>query len=1533
MSPAPADPPSEPVRHAEPPAGGPPPALLRRRRWPWWIGGLLALLVIGLLAAYAGGRWLLTTEAGARRLLGWVPGLSVEAPSGSLLGDFSARRIEYLLPGDGLLRVDEPAWRGLGLRRLDGPGPLPAPLPRLQLVIERLSATRVLVTPGSAQPESAPTPAPESLTLPIAVELAELAVDEIALSDGSVAPLRGLRLGLTLADGAGQHELRGLQLAWDRFRLEGEARLGSAAPMPLQASARLHEVAAPAENAGPAPAPTSAGAPASAPSTGTGDGGSRLPQTPAALAHWQAQLQAQGPLHAFGAQLDLQAAAQSLQAEAEVTPFGALPVSTVKLHTERLDLAALLSGAPRTALTAELSARLDGGTRDAPRPIAETEVQLDLSLRNDAPGRWDAGQLPLRELQLQGRHPGDPSAAGELGRFDLRLGDVQHDGGRFSGVARWDGERWQLDSQLERLAPASLDPRAPPLLIGGPLLLQGRGPLPFGAAASGPAASGAPAPVSELEARATLEGRWVGPRTGAWIAPAQPIALQLEAQATPQRYSLRHARLGSSGSRLELSGQAEPRRDASGPSSGWKLDGRLDLQRFDPRPWSPAAAQALGDAATELNGQATVDLLLPGTAPAGDSLQAWLAAFRGAIDARIADSRLAGAPLGLELKLRDDAAQQRLRAEAQVDTAGNRLALTGELDTAHGDGRGDRWQLALQAPALAALEPLLKLASPDLRIAGQVQADARLQGRWPRLQTQGTLKAAQLDALGTTLDSADTRWNLGLSPDDPMELSAQLLALKTAGQTLERLDLGLEGQGSRHQLSVSGRLQPGEAAMAGAGATGGGQPSPASEFAGRRLQAELRAQGGWAGDATAGQLGWRGRVERLDVLPAQSGLPSPAMPGAGDAPVEPAPAAAAAAASATEVGVGAGSAAGPWLRAQPFDLAVGTGASGASLSVGATTLSVLDATLRLARLEWSAPPGQAGSIEMDAQLEPLAIAPLLARLQPGFGWGGDLQIAGSVSMRSSSSEGFVADAVLERRSGDLSVTDPALAAISVPVAPSASGPARTLDLGATQRLGLREGRIAFSARDGQWRFSQRISGRNLGEISGEQSVRAAASALWPAPDDPVQGELSIRVENLGVWAGWLPAGWRLGGSLETQAGVGGSFGAAAFTGRLRGSALNARNLILGVDVRDGELDLAMDGTSARIDRFVLHGSEGEVRVTGGATFGAEPSVDLEVVAERFAALARVDRRVVVSGRSSVTIGTQRLGAAGRFVVDQGLVDISQGDAPSLPDDVRLVGQAPEVEAESSRADGTPSDTKVDLDVRVDLGQDLRLRGRGIDTLLRGEVRLTSPNSRPALHGTIRTEGGLFAAYAQKLTIERGTVTFNGPIDNPQLDILALRARSPTAIDEEVTVGVQIIGPAQNPRIRLYSEPEMSDGDKLSWLVLGRDPTGLDRTELALVQQAALALLAGDDNTGGNPVLSRIGIDDLSVRQDDDSGVRETVVSLGKQLSSRWYVGYERSLNATTGTWQLIYRLARRITVRAQSGLDNSLDLIWTWRWQ
>ena len=59
----------------------------------------------------------------------------------------------------------------------------------------------------------------------------------------------------------------------------------------------------------------------------------------------------------------------------------------------------------------------------------------------------------------------------------------------------------------------------------------------------------------------------------------------------------------------------------------------------------------------------------------------------------------------------------------------------------------------------------------------------------------------------------------------------------------------------------------------------------------------------------------------------------------------------------------------------------------------------------------------------------------------------------------------------------------------------------------------------------------------------------------------------------------------------------------------------------------------------------------------------------------------------------------------------------------------------------------------------------------------------------------------------------------------------------------------------------------------------------------------------------------------------------TVVSVGKQISRHWYMGYERNLSALGGNWQLVYSLAQRFKVRAQAGEDNAIDFIWQWRWR
>jgi translocation and assembly module TamB len=518
-----------------------------------------------------------------------------------------------------------------------------------------------------------------------------------------------------------------------------------------------------------------------------------------------------------------------------------------------------------------------------------------------------------------------------------------------------------------------------------------------------------------------------------------------------------------------------------------------------------------------------------------------------------------------------------------------------------------------------------------------------------------------------------------------------------------------------------------------------------------------------------------------------------------------------------------------------------------------------------------------------------------------MGWQGDLRLAARVVLKAA--ERFEADLVFERRDGDLHL---------------AGGDA-------TQLFGLTEFRLALTARDGVWDFSPRFNGRSLGEIRGTLRARTTPERRWPHDEAPIEGEVQARVADLGIWSSWVPPGWRLGGELRTSAAVGGRFGAPTYTGELTGSGIAVRNLLQGVSVRDGQLRVVLAGDSARIERFSALAGDGRVEITGGALFGEQPSARLLLDAQQFRLLGRVDRMLVASGKAELALGKDASRLEGSFRVDEGLFDFSRADAPTLDEDVTLRGEDGDEKAGTEAAAQRPR-RNFALGIDFDLGDKLRVRGRGVDTGLRGKVRITNPAGRLAVNGTIQAERGSYAAYGQKLEIERGLLAFGGPLNDPRLDILAIRPNIDTR------VGVLITGTALSPRVRLFSEPEMGESEKLSWLLLGRPADGLGRNDSAILQRAAVALLAGEGEAPTDSLMRNLGIDEFSLRQ-SEGDVRETVVTLGKQLSRRWYLGYERGVNSTTGTWQLIYRIAQRFTLRAQSGLENSLDVIWSWRLQ
>jgi len=1245
--------------------------------------------------------------------------------------------------------------------------------------------------------------APEDLALPVGLDIAALRIDEFHI-DGLDTPLRQLqaRVGLG-ADGGRLHRVDQLQLAWDRLRLSGHAQVESRGAMAVDAALNLTQ-----------------------PSGADGE--------------WSAALQLGGPLAAPQLQARLRAQAspsrpaQTLDASASLRPFAAWPLGDLQASAHALDLSALHNDAPLTALDLQASASTQ--SRELP-------AELQLTLHNREAGRWNEGRLPLRTLSLQLQARPDQPSQLEIQAFDAELGSDRAAAGRVSGSGQWNPATWRFDTRLTALRPALLDARAPDMRLDGRLQLDGSG------------FDGQAPDSAQIEARGNLAGQLLG------RGPAQPVQVRLDLRADRLRVELRELLAQAGDARASLTG----RLTRPTPQAAWAARGQATLREFDPLPWWPGREDSpWRQGPHRLNARADVELALP--AQAGSGLQ-WLQRLRGRAQLGLEPSRLAGVPLSGNLSLQTGA-DGRSTGQLRLEADGNRLQAEARLDGTN-DGRGDHWEFKAELPAMKRLQPLWKLmlaGDADARLAGQLSAEARIDGRWPMLSTQGRLDGSELRFGALETQRADARWTLGTQAEAPLDAKLELGRTSLGAPSAEQLTLQLKGTPAAHSLELgleSKALPPAWVEAV--------QNAPAGTTAKRTL-ARLQLQGSLSGSPATGPTGWRGKLRKAELR--------------GDAPAAP-----------------------PWLSISESGIDLQWADGPWRVSADAGRAELLGAALRWSRIAWVAADAAAAKpaqLEAEVDLEPLDVAPLLARAQPGFGWGGDLRLGGHLKVHSAPQ--FSADVVVERASGDLSVTDDA----------------------GTRTLGLSDLRVGLNAHDGLWSFSAGLAGKTLGNAAGAVVVRSTPKATWPAADAPMDGVLELQIADLGVWGPWLPPGWRLAGALHASTAIGGRFGAPEYTGELTGQGVGVRNLLQGVDVRDGELQITMLGDTARIQKFAASAGQGRLTLAGDASLGASPRAELNLKLEQFQLLGRVDRRIVASGDATLRLSRDTLALNGNFGVDEGLIDFSRSEAPRLSDDVHVT-RGPAEDFQMASATGAEAEAanararRATLDLRVQLGEKLRIRGMGLDAGLRGELRLTAPQGRLRVDGSVRTVDGTYRAYRQRLNIDRGVLTFNGPIENPQLDIEATRPNL------DVRVGVAVTGTVLVPRVRLFSDPEMSDADKLSWLLRGRASEGPGSGDTALLQAAAMALISGDEPNALDQFFNMFGLDDLSVRQNDSAG-GGAVVSVGKQLSRNWYVGYERGLNATTGNWQLIYRIAQRFTIRAQSGESNSIELIWSWRW-
>jgi len=416
-------------------------------------------------------------------------------------------------------------------------------------------------------------------------------------------------------------------------------------------------------------------------------------------------------------------------------------------------------------------------------------------------------------------------------------------------------------------------------------------------------------------------------------------------------------------------------------------------------------------------------------------------------------------------------------------------------------------------------------------------------------------------------------------------------------------------------------------------------------------------------------------------------------------------------------------------------------------------------------------------------------------------------------------------------------------------------------------------------------------------------------------DYPLNGELELAAPDISFINVLLTEVSTTGGSAAAKLQLQGSVGAPRLSGYAE--ILQGKVLVpgLGLELTDIGLRAQGKGTdlltlsgAARSDQGTVNLS-GEVQLDPGAhwpfhlniegnQFDVARLPEAYVTANPVIKVSGDSRRVEVRG--SVDIPTARIEvkqlpeSAVRVSNDQVIVDESGTPPPSEP--------------------GTEK-TALVIDVRLKVGNAVHFQGLGLATQLTGNLRLRSLAGGDIVgDGVLNLKKGTYEAYGQKLVIEQGRLLFTGPLDNPALDIRAIRTAG------NVKAGILITGTLQSPLATVYSDPVLPEAEAMSYLLTGKPLTSTASTESQAITAAAGL---GASNPLTRNITEAIGVD-LGV----ESGAteEESMVSIGKQLSSQLRVEYLYGLFNEAWKMKFTYELSRYFSLSGESGLEQAIDL-------
>lgn len=419
------------------------------------------------------------------------------------------------------------------------------------------------------------------------------------------------------------------------------------------------------------------------------------------------------------------------------------------------------------------------------------------------------------------------------------------------------------------------------------------------------------------------------------------------------------------------------------------------------------------------------------------------------------------------------------------------------------------------------------------------------------------------------------------------------------------------------------------------------------------------------------------------------------------------------------------------------------------------------------------------------------------------------------------------------------------------------------------------------------------AGPILISLKGQVREKGLVSAVFPGIIQQSRGKLEFHLQVEGVWK-------------ELQ-----------LNGNLQLTEAEAYVPSLGIRIKDLTTRAEFRGEQIFIES--LQARSGPGRIEGKARIQLRDwkisNYQGSLQGERFQAVYLPDFRVLCSPRLDFQGNPGKLYIRGEVRLPE-LQIYGRPEGVTLPSsDVVIMNEAPVKKFPLA----------LDIRIRLILGDRVLVNAEGIDARLAGEVEVDMMGIKTdeiTARGEINVAEGYYSAYGLHLKITRGHFLFaGGPADHPTLDILALRTVG------EVQAGVMVTGDLQNPVVKLYSHPAMADTDILSYIVLGQ-PLARSTSEVNPLMVAAGALLSRGESVALQDRLKTfLGLDTVDI-QAGSGNIAHSMVTVGKYLTPRLYVGLGQSLFTNTHLLTLRYSISKHWEIETKTGGESGADLFY-----